>query len=247
MTALDFSDADQHERLVDDPFNGAINEAIDGAAAKPTREARGYLGASSAGSECPRRIQFDWLCRSTVDAQKARIFARGHAFEAMMREQMLQAGFAFSPDPEALAFVALDHLSGHVDGLIVGVPNALGARLWLPAIWECKAVKRDYWNRVARDGLAQTYPQYATQVALYQHFLERLNPALFTIVNADDCRALHFLVPYDEARAEAAVERVKLVIEATRTGELLERAYRNPNAWQCRRSCSHTARCWRSP
>lgn len=247
MTALDFSDADDHEQLARDPFNIAINDTIDRAAARATREARGYLGASSAGSACSRRIQFDWLCPSTVDAQKARIFARGHAFEAMLREQLQQAGFAFSADPEALAFVALDYLSGHVDGLIVGVPDELSARLCLPAIWECKAVKRDYWNRVARDGLAKTYPQYSTQIVLYQRFLNKKNPALFTVVNADDCRALHFLFPYNEARAEAAIERIKRMIEATKAGELLERAYRNPDHWQCKRSCGHVERCWRSP
>jgi hypothetical protein len=246
VTVVDFSDADDHEQLARDPFSVTINEALDRVAAATVREPRGYLGASSAGSACPRRIQFDWLCPSTVDARQARIFGRGHAAEAMLREQMTRAGFGFAP-PEALEFVALDYLAGHADGLIIAAPPLPGIYLPLPALWECKGVKRDYWNRVARDGLEKTYPQYATQVALYQRFLNQTRPALLTIVNADDCRVLHFLVPYDEARAEAAIECIKRVIEATKAGALLERAYRDPDAWQCRRSCGHRERCWRPP
>jgi hypothetical protein len=244
MDALDFGDADKHERLGNESFSIAVNEAIERVATASERESRGYLGASIAGSECLRRIQFDWLCSSTVDAQKARIFARGHAFEAMMREQMLQAGFAFAPE-SALAFITLGYLQGHADGLILRAPALPGVYLPVPSIWECKAIKRDYWNRLARDGLVKTYPHYATQVALYQMFLDKKNPALFTAVCADDCRALHFPVPYDQARAEAAIEPIQQVIEATKAGVLLERGYRHPDHWQCKRSCGHTERCWR--
>jgi hypothetical protein len=247
VTAFDFSDADAHERLLGDPISIAINEAIEKAATGSARDERGYLGASSAGSECLRRIQFDWLCPQAVDAVKARIFARGHAFEAMMREQLRQAGFAFASDDQ-LAFVALKYLQGHGDGLIVNAPALVGGiKLRLPCLWECKCLKRDYWNRLARDGLAKTFPQYATQVALYQHFLGKKNPALFTIGCADDCRALHFLVPYDETRAHDAIARIDRVIAATKADDLLERGYRSPENWQCKRSCGHTARCWRSP
>jgi hypothetical protein len=243
---VDFSDADLHEQLAHEPFSVAVNEAIERATATTNQNARGYLGASSAGSECARRIQFDWMCAPTTDARKSLIFGRGHAAEAMMRALLERAGFTFAP-VESLAFVALEHFSGHADGVIVGKPALPGAWLPIPALWECKCVKQDYWNRVARDGLVKTFPQYATQVALYQHFLDKRNPALFTVVNANDCRALHFPVPYDQARAEVAIERVKQVIEATKAGELLPRAYRNPDQWQCKRSCGHVERCWRQP
>jgi hypothetical protein len=247
MTAFDFSDADRHERLMGDPVSIGVNEAVEKAATAVQRDERGYLGASSAGSECLRRIQFDWLCPQAVDAVKARIFARGHAFEATMREQLRQAGFAFASDNE-LAFTAFEYLQGHADGLIVNAPTLVGGiKLRLPCLWECKCLKRDYWNRLARDGLAKTFPQYATQVALYQYFLGKTNPALFTAGCADDCRALHLLVPYDEERADNAIANIERVIAATKAGELLERGYRSPENWQCKRSCGHIQRCWRNP
>ena len=224
-------DGDQHERLMGDPVCIGINETVEKAATAVQRDERGYLGASSAGSECLRRIQFDWLCPQAVDAVKARIFARGHAFEAAMREQLRQAGFAFASDDQ-LAFVALEYLQGHADGLIVNAPTLVGGiKLRLPCLWECKCLKRDYWSCLARDGLAKTFPQYATQVALYQHFLGRKNPALFTAGCADDCRALHFLVPYDEERADNAIANIERVIAATKASELLMRGYRSPEKW----------------
>ena len=60
--------------------------------------------------------------------------------------------------------------------------------------------------RIDRDGLAKAYPQYAAQVAVYQHFLGVAeNPAIFTVVNADTCDRVHLLVPYDGGTARAAI------------------------------------------
>jgi hypothetical protein len=55
------------------------------------------------------------------------------------------------------------------------------------------------------------------------------------------------LVPYDEERADNAIANIERVIAATKAGELLERGYRSPENWQCKRSCGHIQRCWRNP
>jgi hypothetical protein len=62
MTVFDYTDADRPEQLANDPLSVAINETLDRVSTAAVREPRGYLGASSAGAECLRRIQFDWLC-----------------------------------------------------------------------------------------------------------------------------------------------------------------------------------------
>ena len=41
------------------------------------------------------------------------------------------------------------------------------------------------------------YEVYAAQVAIYQAYLDCTNPALFTVLNADTCERLNFLVPFD--------------------------------------------------
>jgi hypothetical protein len=163
-----------------------------------------------------------------------------------MRMQFERAGFAFAPK-EALEFVAIDYLAGHADGIIIAGPHLGGAHFQWPAIWECKCVYSKGWRSLAKNGLSATYPKYATQVALYQHFLNKPNPALFTAVNADSCEALHLSVPNDRDRAERAIERAREIIDATKEERLLARAYSDPKDWQCVAQCGHRERCWKLP
>jgi hypothetical protein len=81
-------------------------------------------------------------------------------------------------------------------------------------------------------------------VAIYQAYLDLVNPALLSVVNADTCERLHFLVPFDAQVAQVTSDRAVAVIEATRAGELLPRITEDPEDWRCR-MCSHRERCWR--
>jgi hypothetical protein len=92
--------------------------------------------------------------------------------------------------------------------------------------------------------LAKVFPRYAAQVALYQNFLNVLNPALITAVNADTCERLHFTVEFDARRAQEASDRAVQVIEATRAGELLPPLDPSRQDFRCR-MCSHLERCSR--
>ena len=227
-----------------EPINGAINDAIERAAATAAELPRPYLGASIIGYECARRIQFDWWCKPELAVRTREIFDRGHYFEERTRRHLIAAGFKFAP-PEALAFSAAGGtLRGHADGIIIHGPNLLGAYLIFPAIWEHKALNAHGWRDVERDGLGKRHAHYLAQVALYQAYLNVTNPALFTITNADSCERLHFFVPFDAERAQLWSDRAVNIIEATRAGELLPRAYDKPTDWHCR-MCPHKERCWR--
>jgi hypothetical protein len=246
MAKVDFTDAAQYDRLQRAELNVELNELIERIATATPRLSRGYLGASAAGSECMRKVEFDWQASSVIGAKQRRRFDRGHAIEATMREQLAAAGFTFAPQ-QALEFQALDYLQGHADGLIMDAPAPIKTFLELPTLWECKCLYAKGWRDIVRHGLAATYPVYAGQVCLYQHFLNRPNPVLFTAVNADSAEAVHFLVPFDQERLERTLERITLIIEATREGRLLERAYHDPNDWHCVAQCGHHARCWKLP
>jgi hypothetical protein len=122
-----------------------------------------------------------------------------------------------------------------------------GVYLRLPCIWECKALSQKNFRAVARNGLAKTYPHYATQLALYQWFLKKTLPALYTIIDANTMEALHFAVPFDEERAKNAIDRIAVVLDATTRGELLPRAYVDPSDFRCKKfHCGHMDRCWRN-
>ena len=98
--------------------------------------------------------------------------------------------------------------------------------------------------RLERHGLEKAYPQYAAQVLLYQAYLEVTeHPAIFTAVNGNTCARLHFLLPFNAEQAQVWSDRVVAVIEATRAGELLPRAYDDPTDWRCK-ACGHHERCW---
>ena len=81
------------------PISTAINELIE-RAEPPEENTRQYLGASRIGSECMRRVQYDWMCDSSHFSRTRDIFARGHYFEEVSRNHFIRAGFKFAPQGE---------------------------------------------------------------------------------------------------------------------------------------------------
>ena len=81
--------------LSDKPLNLRINELIE-FAELPTPNTRQYLGASSIGSECLRRVQYDWMCDLQFPARTLDIFQRGHFFEQVSKQHLIKAGFQIS-------------------------------------------------------------------------------------------------------------------------------------------------------
>jgi hypothetical protein len=223
------------------PISVALNALIDASVLPETT--RGYLGASAVGHPCLRRIQFDWLCNPEHPARLRDIFDRGHYFEQRSRQHLTHAGFKFASD-ERLRFTALDGmLSGHADGILTDGPKIRG--IGFPCLWECKALNSKGWHSLNRDGLDKAYPQYASQLGLYQYFLGvSSHPAIFTVINADTCERVHVLVPFNSDRANLWIERAKTIITATAAGELLPRFTDNADNWKCR-FCGHRERCWR--
>jgi hypothetical protein len=230
-------------KLSEAPINTAVTAAIERTSATTAELPRPYLGASIVGSDCLRRVQFDWWCKPVLSARTREIFRRGHFFEARLHEQLVDAGFKFAP-PEALKFSILNgDLRGTADGILIAGPDLPGAYLIYPAIWECKALNAKNWRELGRKGLEKTFPKYSAQIAMYQAYLDVSNPALFSAVNCDTCELLHLLIPFDRERAQLWSDRAANVIAATRAGELLDRAFDDPSDWRCR-MCGHKERCW---
>jgi hypothetical protein len=235
--ALDFNRSNLSER----PINQLINELIE-RTMPPSENYRQYLGASSIGRECLRKVQYDWMCDPVFPARIKDIFQRGHFFEDVTRQHLIAAGFKFAP-PERLEFKAADGLfRGHADGIIIAGPQLPALRY--PCLWEHKCLKAKGWKAIEHDGLTGLYAPYAAQVAIYQAYLDCTNAALFSIVNADTCERLHFLVPFDAQLAQTTSDRAVAVIEATHAGELLPRITEDASDWRCK-MCSHRDRCWR--
>jgi hypothetical protein len=222
-----------------------INRLIEEAAARtPEENNRRYLGASAIGSECLRRVQFDWMCDAEHSLRIQDIFRRGHVFEALSKKHLIAAGFQFATERDKThEFTAVSGLlRGHCDGVIVAGPVL--PDVGYPCLWEHKCLGAKGWRAIERDGLVKAYPQYAAQIWLYQAYLDLTeHPCLYTVVNADSCERLFFPVLFDAARAQEWSDRAVMIIEATRAGELLARVTDNPEDWRCK-MCGHRERCW---
>jgi hypothetical protein len=223
--------------------NTRLNELVAKAMATQPQPPRRYLGASIIGYECLRRVQYAWWCAAEIPSKTRLVFERGHLLEAVVKSQLEMVGFNFAPN-ETVEFKAFDGvLKGHADGVIIAGPKLPGLYLAFPLVWENKAVSNKNYNAVDKRGLLAVFPHYASQVSLYQRFLNKLSAALITIVNSDNGEVLHFQQPYDADLADRTIENAKRVIEATKRGELLPRAYSDPSDWRCV-ICAHKRRCW---
>ena len=244
MPAIDYTDANGAANLSASALNVEIGARIECAAV--TELPRGYLGASAVGHECARHVQLSWWAKPMLADRIRLIFDRGHFFEAEARKRLVAAGFVFA-SPESLKFIALEgDLQGHADGIIIAGPAMPGVYLAYPCVWECKALNAKNYRAVERDGLAKVFPRYSVQIALYQFFLNKPNPALVTFVNADKCELLHFALPFDETVAVLWTGRAAEIIAATRKGELLPRFTNDPTDWRCK-ICDQRERCWKLP
>ena len=89
----------------------------------PSPNYRQYLGASSIGAECLRRIQYDWMCDPQFPARTRDIFLRGHFFEELSRQHLIAAGFKFASKVRLRFEAAGGLFRGHADGILVAGPQ----------------------------------------------------------------------------------------------------------------------------
>lgn len=242
-------------------INTELNTLIDSAISNSRQNnkqngKRQYLGASRLGESCTRRLQYEYLGRSKdfgkdFNAQTLRIFEAGHVFERLGVKWMRLAGFTvLTEDYSGKQFgfrEACGAIAGHVDGIIIGVPDNLN--IPTPVLWEMKSMNGKSWRETAKKGLTISKPIYATQIALYQSYMEGMftgiakNPALFTAINKDTAELYHELVPFDGQLAQRMSDKAVNIIKACKSNELLPRITSNPAYYECK-MCPYYRRCW---
>lgn len=226
----------------------AIHQAIDASMHKDEKR-RTYLGASAIGGPCERRIQYEFLGTPfddgwRQDPRTLRIFQRGHVFESMAATWMVDAGFRLTQtgkDGRPIGFsVASGAYGGHVDRVCTAGPlNDLA----YPFVVEFKALGSKGWSAISKRGLIKASPQYADQISQYQSYLDLTNPALFFAVNADTMEMHLEMVPFDQARAQAASDRAVSIIKDSRAGAMRPRCTDDEGFYLCK-GCAFRIRCW---
>lgn len=230
--------------ILSERFVALIDGAIDAKADKP----RDYLGGSSIGEPCARRLQYEYLGAPKDEgagftARTRRIFHRGHQGEDWVIQWMNDAGFNVrtrGKDGKQFGFEDCDgRFRGHIDGVVTDGPDGFK----YPALFENKVLGSKGFAQLAKHGIAKAYPKYAAQVATYQAYLKLAdNPAFFVALNADDM-SLHLeLVPFDMALAQACADKAARILSACDHGETLPRIADNPDSFGCR-FCDWKGRC----
>lgn len=239
-------------------FSERITTLIDDAlAAERDRQTpRIYLGGSRLGVACDRALQYEYL-QTPVDVGREysgttlRIFEAGHVFEETAIRWLRLAGFKLHTETSQgtqYGFSAANgRIQGHVDGILSNGPDLF--RLGYPALWECKSLNNKSWKDTVKRGLTLSKPVYATQIALYQAYMEpqvpgiSQNPAVFTAINKDTAELYFEQVPFNGQLAQQASDRGVRILQACDAHELLPRIATDPTHYECK-FCAWQDRCW---
>jgi len=231
-----------------------IQERVDESIIKANKsqKRRTYLGASSLGDSCSRKIQYRYMNQkpdkeSEFSAKLLRIFQFGHAIEDMAHGWLIKAGFDLkSTDKNGEQFgfsIAEDQIKGHIDGVICGGLD----ELQYPMLWECKSANDRSFNEFVRKGVKEVNLTYASQIALYQAYMNLTeNPALFTVVNKNTCEIYYELVPFDKFLAQKTSDKAVEILKAVKHNEVLPRVAVNSDYFMCKR-CEFRNSCWEKP
>ena len=178
-----------------------------------------------------------------LPARVKSIFARGHFFEALVREQLIAAGFVFAPprrwsSPRSTVIFRVTRTGSSSPRR--PCPESTSP----PPVLGMQSPQRQNWRAVARDGLAKVFPATPSRSHFISSFSTNQSGARYLLSTAIAAKRCTFPLPFNEERAQQAIDRAAMIIAATRAGELLPRFTDRSQDWRCK-ICSHRERCWR--
>ena len=166
-----------------------LNDIVDSKILKQynTQEKRSYLGASSIGDECIRKVQLQYMHEDQkVSAKQVRTFDIGHCLEDLIIQWLKIAGFQLKTrdkNGEQFGFsVAGGKFAGHVDGIILSFPEEFPDKPKGVSLLEIKTMNHKSWGDTQKRGVLVSNPVYYSQVQLYMAYME-LDRCLFVALN----------------------------------------------------------------
>lgn len=204
---------------------------------------RPYLGASDVGHACERRLWYTFRLASAPEKHEGRmlrLFATGHITEKRIIGEMLVAGFQVSAEPspnQQWEFRGCrGHLVCHLDGAVLGVPEA-------PKTWhslEVKTVKAKHFPAMKSYGVKRAKHEHYEQCVVGMA-LSGLTRCLYIVVNKDTDELYSERLRWEECKAdwEAIEAKCWRVITAAQPPA---RISDNPQSRDCE-YCPHRAVC----
>lgn len=188
-------------------------------------ESRGYLGCSSVGDPCDRKVWlgFRWAMKKVFSGRMLRLFDTGHREEARVLEELKQIPSIKVVDrdpknPKNQIEVNLGcHLMGHLDAEVEGLPEAPKT----VHIFDVKTIKTSKYSELIKGGFTffrKSFATYFFQGLLYMHARGRTR-AGFLFINKDNDETHLVRFDYDKKEAIKMLERARRIALSTRLPE----------------------------
>lgn len=193
------------------------------------QQQRSHLGISTIGKQCARALWYGLHHCTTVqhDGRKLRLFARGHAEEQTMINNLRTAGWRVMPvdprtnrqwsvqDPDnALFYGSLDAICvSPADDEIDQIEPST------PYVFDFKTMNKSNFNAFVKHGLFSAHPHYWYQLQCYMGFSDQLGKpikqAVLLAVCKDDDRLFSEVVLFDQNAFEFCRQKADMITNAT--------------------------------
>ena len=194
-----------------------------------SEQSRPYLGCSTAGYRCERRIwlMFRWAVQDRPSGRTLRMFRRGREEERLVLEDLRAIGCVITDCQREV--VLTPYIKGHVDGIITsGLPGHEDEQFVL----EIKTFSSNAFTQVMRKGVKEARHDHWVQMQLYMLGLQ-IPQALYFAVCKDDDRLYTEIVRLDVERAQYILAKLDRL---TMENRLPPPISRDPTWWECK-SC----------
>jgi CRISPR/Cas system-associated exonuclease Cas4 (RecB family) len=168
---------------------------------------RDYLGMSQLGHDCPRYLwyTFRWAKKKLLTQRQARLFARGHLEEEIVKKDLESWGYKIISSQQEYA-EGFGHILGHSDALIETSTGSI-------ELLEIKTVASKFWSKLKKSTSLEEYsPEYYAQAVVYLLFEPTAERCLFVFVNKDNDERHYLTVSRNDEKAQELIDRAVDII-----------------------------------
>jgi hypothetical protein len=235
---MDNWDIEQIESIPDSigQNTGLLTHIIDNSLADKDEEARGYIGASSIGNPCERKIWYGLkkIRGESLPVSIRRTFDIGKKLESLILDYLEEAGLLLVRSSQNLAYrsVEVPELQGHADAK------------WLrefphnSAIIEIKTAKDSSFRVFQKAGLKKWYPVYYAQVQTYMG-MSGTKEAYVLALNKDTSELHDEHIGFDEDYYQELCDKAARIAKARTAPDKINNS---PLYFVCR-SCQYKSIC----
>lgn len=218
--------------------SGTLTAMIDDYITKhPDNQPRKYIGASSIGSPCERKLWYGYtgVVGANNEPLLQRTFDIGKSLEGLVLDYLVDAGCSLvrSHNLLFLQHSSIPEFQGHADAIWSITENPLRE-----AIIEVKTARNSSFNVFVRDGLLKWHPVYYNQVQAYMG-MSGIHEAYVIAINKDTSALHDECVRFDLMAYEMLCHKAERIIAAT---EPPPRINQNSTFFMCR-GCQYKSIC----